>query len=159
MHAPRTTEDAPPEPSPGRVRRCRGRWLVAGFGWLNVGLGVAGMVVPGLPTTVFLLIAAWAFSKSSERFQTWLWTHPRLGPPVRAWHQHRAIPRGAKIAAVASMAVSLAVVTAFVAESWHLPAVLAAVMAPAALYIVTRAGVPAPVPAAGLRARTPPRRP
>ena len=65
--------------SSAAVPRCAGRWLFFTFGWLNVVVGVVGVVVPGLPTTVFLIIALWAFSKSSERFRTWLWNHHRFG--------------------------------------------------------------------------------
>jgi uncharacterized membrane protein YbaN (DUF454 family) len=124
------------------ISNCTLRWGLIAFGWLSVGLGVVGVVVPGLPTTVFLLIAAWAFSKSSEQFRRWLWDHPRFGPPIRAWHQHRIIPRCAKVLATAMMTTSFLVVTIFVAERWVLPAVLASVMVPAALYILTRASAP-----------------
>ena len=109
------------------------------FGWLNVALGMIGGVVPGLPTTVFLIIAVWAFSKSSERFQRWLWNHPRFGPPLRIWHQHRVIPLKAKVMAAAMMTASFLYVTFFIAEGWELPTLLAAVMVPAATYILTRA--------------------
>ena len=115
------------------------RWVFFAFGWLNVGLGIVGIVVPGLPTTVFLIIALWAFSRSSERFRWWLWNHPRLGPPLRAWHRHRVISPAAKAAAVLTMATSLVIVVVFVAESWVLPTVMAAVMVPVALYLLTRA--------------------
>ena len=122
-----------------KISNCTLRWGLIAFGWLNVGLGVVGVVVPGLPTTVFLLVAAWAFSKSSERFQRWLWNHPRFGPSIRDRHQHRVIPRRAKILATAMMTMSFLFVTLVIAESWVLPAVLALVMVPAALYILTRA--------------------
>lgn len=125
-----------------KLSNCTLRWGLIAFGWLNVALGLVGVVVPGLPTTVFLLVAAWAFSKSSERFQRWLWDHPRLGPPLRAWHRHRIIPRRAKVLATAMMTTSFLFVTFVVAESWVLPAVLASVMVPAALYILTRASAP-----------------
>jgi uncharacterized membrane protein YbaN (DUF454 family) len=127
------------------ISNCTLRWGLMAFGWLNVGLGLVGVVVPGLPTTVFLLIAAWAFSKSSERFQRWLWDHPRLGPPIRDWHRHRVIPKRAKVLATSMMAANIAILTFFVADSWVLPAVLALVMGPAALYILTRATVPSVV--------------
>ena len=64
-------------------------------------------VVPGLPTTVFLIIALWDFSKNSERFRRWLWKHLRIGPPLRACDEHRVIPTKAKALAVASMTISL----------------------------------------------------
>ena len=120
--------------------RCRMRWAFLALGWACVGLGLVGVVVPGLPTTIFLIVALWAFSRSSERFQKWLWTHPRFGPPLRAWHRHRVVPPKAKAAAVLTMAASLAVTIAFIAESWVLPTVMAAVMVPVAAYLLTRAG-------------------
>jgi hypothetical protein len=69
-----------------------GRYVLIAFGWLCVAIGLVGIVVPGLSTTVFLLIAAWAFSRSSPRFQEWLVEHPRLGPPVQAWRDRGAFP-------------------------------------------------------------------
>ncbi len=118
--------------------RCRWRYALVAFGWLNVAVGAVGLVVPGLPTTVFMLIALWAFSKSSERFHCWLYNHPRFGATLRAWHRDRAIPRKAKLLAVGSMAVSLATVTLFVAESWELPVAVGASMAAVCAYILTR---------------------
>ena len=84
---------APAEPNickPWRV-------ALAAFGWLNVGLGVLGMMLPVMPTTVFLLIALWAFSKSSIRFHHWLYYHPRLVRTIPAWHAHGVIPARAKL--------------------------------------------------------------
>ena len=108
------------------------------LGLVCTGLGVAGLILPVMPGTVFLLIALWAFSRSSERFHTWLYNHPRLGGPLRRWHRHRIIPLPAKIAALTLMAASLAYVTLFVAEDWVLPGVLGAILALVASYIVTR---------------------
>ena len=78
------------------------------LGWLFFGIGAAGVVLPLVPTTPMMLLALWAFSKSSERFRSWLYHHPRFGPDVRRWHEHRVIPRKAKILALTTMAVSLA---------------------------------------------------
>ena len=78
-----------------------------------------------MPTTVFLLVALWAFSKSSERFRTWLYDHKHLGPPIRDWHEHRVIPARAKIVALAMMAASLAIlvpVAAFILSRPSRPA-------------------------------------
>ena len=108
------------------------------LGWICVLAGIVGMFVPLMPGTLFLLVALWAFSKSSVRFHTWLYTHPRLGRPLRDWHAHRAIPLRAKIIAVATMGVSLVLVTVFVADGWLLPTALGALLASVAAYIVTR---------------------
>ncbi len=121
--------------------RCWLRYGLIGFGWVNVALGAIGIVVPGMPTTVFLLIALWAFSKGSERFRTWLYEHRRLGPPIRAWHEHGVIPARAKTAALAMMTLSLAIMAA--AGGWQLPAIAGAIMVPVALFIGSRPSRPA----------------
>lgn len=115
-----------------------GRFLMIAFGWLCIGIGIVGIVVPGLPTTVFLLIAAWAFSRSSERFQHWLVEHPRLGPPVRAWRDRGAIPLKAKVLAVLTMSASLAIIIFYGGGGWILPAVVGVVMTGAAAFVVSR---------------------
>jgi hypothetical protein len=82
--------------------------LLIAFGWLNVGLGMVGAILPVMPTTVFMLMALWAFSKSSPRFHRWLYTHPRFGPVLQDWQQERAIPGPTKALALTMMAVSIA---------------------------------------------------
>ena len=133
--------DKSTEIRPDNMANCTARWGLLAFAWLNVGLGMIGVVVPGMPTTIFLIIAVWAFSKSSIRFQRWLWEHPKFGPSIRAWHLHRVIPVKAKIMAASMMAVSLIIVTLFVAESWVFPALLAAFLVPVLAFIVSRASV------------------
>lgn len=128
------TEFAPP--------RCAMRYGLMAFGLINVVLGAIGVVVPGMPTTVFLLIAMWAFSKSSERFRLWLYNHKTLGPPIRDWHEHRVIPLRAKYMAVGMMSLSVAILALFVANSFMLPTIVAACMAPVAIFIVTRRSAP-----------------
>ncbi len=83
------------------------RWCWRALGLLCVGIGAVGTVVPLLPTTVFLLIAAWAFARGSERWRLWLVNHPRFGPSIRAWQTQRAIPRKAKWIGIASLFASL----------------------------------------------------
>jgi uncharacterized membrane protein YbaN (DUF454 family) len=118
---------------------CRAvRWGLIAFGLVNVGLGVVGMVLPVMPTTVFLLIALWAFSKSSLRFHRWLYDHPRLGGTLRAWHAHGVIPLRAKLLAVACMMASLAYVTFFVAEDWPPPITLALLFSAIIGFILSR---------------------
>ncbi|WP_210210069.1 YbaN family protein [Rhizobium grahamii] len=58
-------------------------------------LGLIGLFCPLTPTTIFLILAAWFFGRSSPHFETYLLEHPRLGPPFRNWRESRAIsPKG-----------------------------------------------------------------
>ena len=75
-------------------------------GWIAVALGVIGAFLPLMPTTVFLLIAAWAFARSSPRLHQWLREHPRYGHMIRAWEEHHAMPRRAKRIAWITLAIS-----------------------------------------------------
>jgi hypothetical protein len=119
-----------------RWRRLARHALIA-LGWVCVGLGVIGLAVPGMPTTVFLIVALWAFSRSSERFHRWLYEHPRLGPPLKAWHTHGVIALRAKLLAVTVMASSLVIIAA-VSDSALGPLVLGVILVPIAVFIVTR---------------------
>lgn len=67
--------------------------LLAASGLLCVALGVVGIFVPGLPTTPFLLLAAWLFGRSSTRLHHWLLNHPRFGPFIRAWQSGAGLER------------------------------------------------------------------
>ena len=70
-----------------------------------VGIGTIGIVVPGLPTTVFFIVAAACFSRSSPRFEQWVLDRPGIGPMVRDYRSGLGMPRKAKTAAIASIAV------------------------------------------------------
>ena len=112
--------------------------LLVGFGLLCVALGVIGAFLPVMPTVPFLLLALWAFARSSDRLHGWLLNHPRFGPPLRNWQEHGAIPARAKLLSVGSMGVA-AVWLAFFSgvPVWAL-ALAFAVMAYGAWFVLTR---------------------
>ncbi|MEQ1669836.1 MAG: YbaN family protein [Hyphomicrobium sp.] len=79
--------------------------------WIMVGLlataaGIAGVILPLVPTTPFLLLATFAFARSSPALHTWLVTHPTLGPPIANWNTYGAINRRSKITAMVLMAAA-----------------------------------------------------
>ncbi len=88
------------------------RSVLAGLGWLSVGMGVIGAFVPGMPTTVFLLIALYCFSRSSPRLEAWLLGHPRFGAPLRNFRENRGMPKAAKMAALVSMWTAVSISSA-----------------------------------------------
>lgn len=102
--------------TPGSVRQHtrRGmRLLLLLLGVLFVAIGVAGVFLPVLPTTPFMLVAAACFARSSDRFYDWLLGHPVLGTTVREWREHRSIPRRVKWTAIGAMAITLTVSIVF----------------------------------------------
>lgn len=85
------------------------RTFWAAFGGICVLLGVIGIFLPLLPTVPFLLLAAFCFSRSSERLHDWLITHPSLGPPILDWQERGAIGRKAKVLATCSVAAAFGI--------------------------------------------------
>jgi len=95
------------------------RWLLIGFGFTCVGLGAIGAVLPLLPTTPFLLVAAACFARSSPRFYRWLLNRPGVGPAIREWRETRTIPRPAKtVAILAILLVGGSSIFSFVDNPW-----------------------------------------
>ncbi|MDJ1156882.1 YbaN family protein [Chelatococcus sp. SYSU_G07232] len=134
--------DEPPIPHPSTRRPGWQRTLYATAGWLCVAIGIIGLFLPLLPGTVFLILAAACFTRSSARFEIWLLAHPTLGPSVRAWRATGAIPRRAKWLACASLLVSYAFVWLSGAPSIGLAGAAATMLAVAG-YIISR---PEPAP-------------
>lgn len=128
----------PPSPEPAREARrgLRLAWLALGS--VLLGLGLIGAFVPLMPTTVFLILAAACFTRSSPRLEHWLLNHPRFGPGLRSWRAQGAIPHVGKIAACTGMAVGYAVfLLAGRPASW-LAALVALGLAACAGWIVSR---------------------
>src|SRR5262245_18957804 len=92
MSRPEPTVPAVVEAGSPRVR-----FLYKAMGFVFVGLGVLGAFLPLLPTTPFLLVSLWAFSRSSRRFHQWLYMHPRFGPRLQEWHEQGVVPVKVKV--------------------------------------------------------------
>lgn len=142
----------PPEPEPKSPRLTthlsRAAWLVLGLAFLA--LGFIGALLPIMPTTIFLILAAGCFARSSTRLENWLLHHPRFGPTLTAWRRERAIPRRGKIAASLGMTVGYGLFLLGARPHWPLALTVAAAMAACAYYVLSR-----PAPAAEVAARKP----
>jgi len=79
------------------------RVILVVLGTVFVIAGVIGIFLPILPTTPFMLLAAWCYARSSTRFYNWIMNNKVFGPIIREWRQYRSIPRRAKITALILM--------------------------------------------------------
>jgi uncharacterized protein len=96
-----------------RTRAIQWLWLTAGF--LCLAAGAVGVVLPIMPTVPFVILAAYCFARGSKRWETWLLTHPTLGPMVKNWRENRGVPLRAKQLSTVTMAISSAL------SWWYLP--------------------------------------
>lgn len=147
-----TSQTAPgsaPEPaSPSASSPEGGGWsgrrlVYFALGWLFFGLGLLGAVLPVLPTTPFMLLAAWGFSRSSRRFERWLLQHPWFGPPIVRFRAHRVVPQRVKWVSYSTMLVTFALSVASGRLSWWALAGQALLMGYGAWYL---ARLPSKVP-------------
>lgn len=104
----------------------RSLYLVAGF--LSLGLAVIGAILPVMPTTVFVILAAYCFARSSPKLEARLLEHPTFGPHIRLWRERGAISRKGKRAAAIAFAVSIVIALIFAPLPWSLAPVAAAIL-------------------------------
>lgn len=109
-----------------------------GTGWLCVGLGIIGIIMPLFPTTPFLLVAVWAFSKSSPELAEKIRSHRLAGAYVRDWEDEGVIPLGAKIIAITMMAAMAGYLHFGSGAPGWVVIVAVTIMAAVAVYILTR---------------------
>ena len=110
--------------------------ILISLGWLCVGLGFVGIFVPGIPTTIFLIIALWAFTKSSKKLRNWLLNHKRFGPILNNWQQHKVVPRRAKILMVVLMSLA-SILFYYSLQNLYLTIGLVIILVLVAIYVIS----------------------
>lgn len=110
-------------------------WLLAGL--TSVAIGAVGVVLPLLPTTPFLLLAAFAFARSSTQLDRWLREHRSFGPLIDNWHRNGSIDRKVKRTAIVVICVTPVITGLFGAPFWVIACQIV-VLSAAAVFILTR---------------------
>jgi uncharacterized membrane protein YbaN (DUF454 family) len=114
------------------------RWFWFCVGWLMVALGIIGALLPVMPTTIFLILAVWCFSRSSPRLEAWLLNHPRYGGPLRQWKEHGAISRKGKCFAGGGMALGYVLFFIGAHPDWKLALGVGLFFVASAAYVLSR---------------------
>ncbi len=131
----------PPAVTPPARPHARFRWAWWLLAYVSLGLGIVGIVVPGLPTVPFVLLSAFAAARGSERLHAWLLAHRRFGPMIHDWQRHGAVSRRSKRLAIGTMALC-AVVMFLTAPRWWMAATGTAIMTVVALWLWHRPDPP-----------------
>lgn len=127
----------PAAPAPLKKRHLASRLLWVTLGLAAILLALLGVLLPLLPTTPFVLVAAFAFARSSDRLHRWLHNHALFGRLIEDWNRHGAISLSAKTAGIVSMAAVFGLSLAFGVSTVVL-IVQAFVLSLSALFILTR---------------------
>ena len=106
------------------------------LGWICVGLGFVGIFVPGIPTTIFLIIALWAFTKSSKSLRFWLLNHNQFGPILQNWQEYKVVPLRAKILMVILQA-SVVIIVHYTFDNLIITFGLAIILVLVAMYVIS----------------------
>lgn len=108
------------------------------LGFICVAIGIVGIVLPGLPTTVFMIVAAWLFSISNPRFEKWLLGLPKIGPAISNFREGLGMPRKAKIFALTSIFAFTALATILLLKNLYVRSLVVVVALFGIWYIITR---------------------
>ncbi|MHC8357866.1 YbaN family protein [Pseudomonas sp. LB3P81] len=92
--------------------------LFGALAYISLAIGLIAIVVPGLPTTEFILLAAWAATKSSPRLSAWLENHRLFGPILYNWRNGKIVARRAKVSATVSMLLCAALMLVVLDHGW-----------------------------------------
>lgn len=119
-----------------RRRAVRAMWFA--LGWLAVALGGVGVVVPGLPTTGFMVAAAACFAKSSPRFEQWVLDLPGVGKSVADFRSGLGMPKRAKVVAISMMTVAISISAGLLVDNTAVRATIVSAGVVGVWYIVRR---------------------
>jgi len=119
------------------------------LGFVSLGVGMLGLVLPLIPTTGPVLLAGFFFARSSERFHRWMLDHPRFGPAIRNYQAGLGIPRRAKILATVMIVLTFSLSMAFVVTATVGRVVLGLLAVGIIAFILSRPTTPANVVAPG----------
>jgi uncharacterized membrane protein YbaN (DUF454 family) len=108
------------------------------LGWLSVVLGAIGAILPIMPTTPFLILAAFLFSKSSPRFHKWLLELPKFGPIIKEWEETKTIRKEVKVTAIVVLSISMMVTITFVPVKPLIKGIMVFFWISVSIYIWTR---------------------
>ena len=111
------------------------KWFFFIFAWVSFLLGVLGLILPILPTTPFMILAAIGFSKSSPKFHKWLMELPYLGPPIKDWESYRVIRTKSKILATTLIGLSVSYVNYYSVVSIYIKIIMTLICSLVLLYI------------------------
>ena len=125
-------------PEEGRLASGPTRWLLVACGFTFVGLAALGAVLPVLPTTPLLIVAAACFARSSPRFYRWLLANPVFGPLIREWRTTGAIPLAAKIWAVTLIVLFGGTSMVFFVDPWWARLVMGGSLTAVIVWLVRR---------------------
>lgn len=112
------SDPQPPTVAHPTLARQRWRWAWLALAYVALALGIIGIAVPGLPTTPFILLAAFAAARGSRRMHDGLLAHPVFGPMITAWEREGAISRRAKWTATIAMTVCAVVMFVVSPKLW-----------------------------------------
>ncbi len=103
------------------------RWLLFTAGWILVGLAVLGVVLPVLPTTPLLILAAACFVRSSEKAYLWILSHKTFGPLVKNYLEHRVVSVKAKMMAITTLWLVMGITLMYAQVFWVIKALIATI--------------------------------
>ncbi|MDG6220004.1 MAG: YbaN family protein [Candidatus Thermoplasmatota archaeon] len=123
--------------NPAKSRSKIKRGLLIAAGTISVGLGMIGIVLPVLPTTPFLLLAAACYAKSSDRFHNWLMNNKVFGEYIRNYMEGKGIPLKVKIMSISFLWITILTSAFLLMENWLIRILLMGIASAVTVHILS----------------------